>query len=335
VNCPGTTINSSVVNLGERTVCARPGTITSASPYISVGDEGATCGSDPAPTPTPTVTSTPTVTPTSTPTATPEPTYDSYFVEIHTCGQCEYGNGYNNGLGGYVRFPSNFTPTIGKFYRDSPPFDFYSYKILNYISGPTNAPICLTTPYDSCYDACGQSLPTPTPTPTATPVPPTPTPTPTATPVPTFTPTPTPTATPVPPTETPTPTPTATPTPLPDGVSSFGSTDGGFIQCGAGYDSNDYEYYRTYEVIFTSARNTMGYVVVYLSDNSNIQIPFNENDTSASTTVFCGCGSPCADMEMVMNIIYTTPTPTPTLEPTFTPTPTSEGGGPEETLLPE
>jgi hypothetical protein len=130
------------------------------------------------------------------------------------------------------------------------------------------------------------------------------------------------------------PTPTPTPTPLPDGVLSFGSTDGGFIQCGAGYDSNDYEYYRTYEVIFTSARNTMGYVVVYLSDNSSIQIPFNENDTSASTTIFCGCGSSCADIQYVMNIIYTTPTPTPTAEPTFTPTPTPEGGGGQDPLEP-
>jgi hypothetical protein len=75
----------------------------------------------------------------------------------------------------------------------------------------------------------------------------------------------------------------------------------------------------------------MGYVVVYLSDNSNIQIPFNENDTFASLTIFCGCGLTCASMETVMNIIYTTPTPTPTPEPTPTPTPTpTEGGGNEE-----
>jgi hypothetical protein len=53
-----------------------------------------------------------------------------------------------------------------------------------------------------------------------------------------------------------------------------------------------------------------GYVVVYLTDNSNIQIPFNQNDTSASTTIFCGCGSSCAGMEMIMSIIYSTPTPT-------------------------
>jgi hypothetical protein len=149
---------------------------------------------------------------------------------------------------------------------------------------------------------------------------------------PTPTPTPTPTVTPVPPTETPTPTPTATPTPLPDGVLGFGSSGSGQQPCGFGFGPNDYEFYMTYYVDFTSARNTMGYVVVYLNDNTSIEIPFNENDTSASTTIFCSCGSNCAEIQYVMNIIYTTPTPTPTPEPTFTPTPTSEGGGggPEE-----
>jgi hypothetical protein len=43
VNCAGTTIDTSVTNLGERTVCARPGTITSESPYIIAGDEGDSC----------------------------------------------------------------------------------------------------------------------------------------------------------------------------------------------------------------------------------------------------------------------------------------------------
>jgi hypothetical protein len=75
-----------------------------------------------------------------------------------------------------------------------------------------------------------------------------------------------------------------------------------------------------------------GYVVVYLSDNSPIQLPFNQGDTSASLTVPCGCGSECNSIEYVMSIIYNTPTPTP--GPTFTPTPTSEGGG-GETLAPE
>jgi hypothetical protein len=129
---------------------------------------------------------------------------------------------------------------------------------------------------------------------------------------PTSTPVPDPTATPIPPTSTPS---------LPDGVLSFGSSDGGYQQCDG---LNDYEYYRTYRVDFTSARNMMGYVVVNLSDYSTISISFNENDTYASQTVFCGCGSPCADMQDVVNVIYITPTPTSTVDlnpPTSTPIP--------------
>jgi hypothetical protein len=119
----------------------------------------------------------------------------------------------------------------------------------------------------------------------------------------------------------PTPTPTPTPVPLPEGVLSFGSTDSGFQQCDG---LNNYEYYRTYRVDFTSARNIGGYVVVNLSDNSSLQISFNQNDTFASTTIFCGCGSPCADMQDVINVIYITPTPTSTVDPnppTSTPIP--------------
>jgi hypothetical protein len=77
VNCAGDTVNSSVVNTTSRTVCAKPGSITSASPYITVGDQGAACGGEPTPTPTQTPTKTPT--PTRTPTGTPTPTPLCYF----------------------------------------------------------------------------------------------------------------------------------------------------------------------------------------------------------------------------------------------------------------
>jgi hypothetical protein len=76
VNCTGGTVNSSVVNLESRTVCARQGTIISASPYISDGGEGAICGSDPTQVPTNVPTDTPTPTPlpaTDTPTPSPLP----------------------------------------------------------------------------------------------------------------------------------------------------------------------------------------------------------------------------------------------------------------------
>jgi hypothetical protein len=135
--------------------------------------------------------------------------------------------------------------------------------------------------------------------------------------------TPTPT-----PTSTPTPTPTATPS-LPAGVLGFGSSDSNYQQCDG---LNNYEYNRTYYVDFTSARSMGGYVVVYLNDNSNIQLPFNQSATSASLTVSCGCGSDCASIEYVMNVIYITPTQTPEpLLPTSTPT---EGGGGEVPLEP-
>ena len=139
---------------------------------------------------------------------------------------------------------------------------------------------------------------------------------------PTPTPTPLPTNTPVP---TNTPTPTATSS-LPDGVLDFGSSDSNFQQCGEPYGPNDYEYDITYTVNFTSPRSMGGYVVVYLSGGSNIQIPFNQNDTAASLTVPCGCGSVCESIEYVMSIIYITPTSTPVPEPP-TPTPTEEDGG--------
>jgi hypothetical protein len=117
----------------------------------------------------------------------------------------------------------------------------------------------------------------------------------------------------------PTPTPTSTPEPLPEGVLNFGSTDSDFQQCGFGYEPNDYEFNRTYYVNFTSPRNMGGYVVVYLSGSSTVQLPFNQNDTSAYLTVPCGCGSVCESIEYVMSITYVTPTSTPIPEPTSTP----------------
>jgi hypothetical protein len=247
--------------------------------------------STPTATPLPTSTPTPTPAPTSTPTPTPDP-YHYYLASFeYNCTDCSQSNSGDV----LVAFPVAFTPSSTKYYKANS--INYSYRIIDIQERPAGIAVIMnTTAYTSCANACGippTATPTPTPNPTATP---------TSTPLPTNTPTP-------------------TATPLPDGVLSFGSTVGGEQPCGINYGPNDYEYYITYNVNFTSARNTTGYVVVYLNDNSNISIPFNENDTSASKTVFCPCGSSCSDIQYVMNIIYTTPTPTPTAEPTATPVP--------------
>ena len=199
-------------------------------------------------------------------------------------------------------------------------------------STPTNTPTPSPTPIVCSFDAnvvyglSGTATPTNVPTATPTGLPPTATPTglpstdtPTLPPTtpPTLPPTTPPTLPPttpptLPPTATPTGLPpTVTPTPLPDGVLSFSSSDNSEQPCGFGFGPNDYEYYRTYTVDFTSPRSMNGYVVVYLSDSTTISLSFNQNDTFASTSVFCGCGSPCADMIGVSNILYTTSTPTP------------------------
>ena len=209
LRCDGSSAIGSVMNDQSRTVCAREGSVTSASPYIDAVEDGVICGSDP--------TQVPTQIPTSTPTPSPLPATDT----------------------------------------------------------PTPSPLPATD---------------------------------------------TPTPSPFPPTVTPVPTDTPTPTPLPDGVLDFGSTTSGVNQCGFGFGPNDYEYYITYYVNFTSPRSSYGYVLVYLNDNSPIQLPFNQNDTTASTTVFCGCGSVCENIQYVMSIIYSTPTPTPEPEPTNQPT---------------
>jgi hypothetical protein len=118
------------------------------------------------------------------------------------------------------------------------------------------------------------------------------------------------------PTQTPTPVPTATPTPtttpLPDGVASFGSNTSGQQQCGSPYGPNDYQYYITYYVNFTSPRPTDGFVTLTLSDNSTITLGFAAGDTTAtSSQIFCACGSPCPEPIIVSNITNVTPTPTP------------------------
>jgi hypothetical protein len=183
--------------------------------------------------------------------------------------------------------------SINRFYRTLD--NTGVYRIIDIST--TGEALLMTTPsYPTCARACLYT-PTPTPTNTDTPLPAT------------YTPTPTNTLTP-----------TSTPT-LPEGVSGFESTDGGFQQCGNGMD---YEYYRTYQVYFTGPRTMGGYVVVILSDYNTITISFNENDTYASQTIFCGCGSPCADMQDVINVIYITPTPTPTADPNPTSTPGTE-----------
>ena len=241
VNCVGTTINSSVVNLESRTVCARQGTVTSESPHISDGGEGSICGSDPTdtPTPTPTLTSTPTATPTVTPTATPVPTDtptptptatpvptdtptptptqtpdpNFYFLaheyQCNGFGNCDYINEF------YIA--NNVDLTINETsqrYRLDPT----SGLILRVMSAVAPQIGALITTMSGggqieCSALCTQPTATPTATPTSTPVPTdTPTPTPTGTPTPTPTLTSTPTSTPTI-TPTPTSTPTITPTP--------------------------------------------------------------------------------------------------------------------------
>ena len=270
------------------------------------------------PTPTP-VPNAPTDTPTPTPTSTPIPTCYLYVVSAD--------DGTSN------RDPYNFyytrcdgTPASGSRVNNGPSITVCAREGSVYGDGPINiseeGAICGSDPTQVPTNVptleptnVPTNVPTVTPPPTAEPTA-TPEPTlhPTVTPAPpppTDTPTPEPPPPTLPPTATPVPTDTPTPTPLPDGVLSFGSYDNSQQPCGYGFGPNDYEYYRTYQVDFTSPRSMNGYVVVYLSDSTTISLSFNQNDTAASTSVFCGCGSPCADMIGVSNILYTTSTPTP------------------------
>ena len=276
--------------------------------------------------PTPTPTNTPV--PTNTPTPTPDPNfyYEADRYECQLDGSCLNTETLviANDIELVLNTRFRLDPTTG-----------YIFQVVN----TTTPQIALYTNMvglgrTSCSSFCTQpatNTPTPSPlpatnTPTPSPLPATDTPTPTPSPLP-ATDTPTPTPSPLPPTYTPTPTPTATPS-LPDGVLDFGSSDSNIQQCGEPYGPNDYEYDITYTVNFTSPRSSYGYVLVYLSDNSPLSIPFNQNDTAASLTVPCGCGSECASIQYVMSIAYSTPTPTPEpLLPTSTPAPTEEGGG--------
>ena len=370
VTCNGTTTNSSVLNLNERTVCAREGSVTSASPYIGAEENGAICGSDPTqiptvtptntPTPTPLPpTDTPTPTPSPTPTNTPSPTPDPNFYYLAERYECQ-----EDGTCLYIEdllIANNIALTIAPTQRYR--LDPTSGYILRVMTGSPSGIALLTTMSGggqiTCSNLCTQPAtytPTPTNTNTPTPLPPTDTPTPSPTPCPsegtflggtcdgynlyyrtangscgyvdTFIESNSASCGYM------TPTPTATPS-LPDGVLDFGSSDSNYQQCGGGYEPNDYEYDRTYYVNFTSPRSSYGYVLVYLNDNSPIQLPFSQNDTSAYLTVPCGCGSECASIQYVMNIIYSTPTPTPEpLPATNTPEPTNEGGGGEVPFSP-
>jgi hypothetical protein len=119
VDCGGDTINTSVVNLRSRTVCARKDSITFTSPYITVGAQGAACSDEPTPTPTETPTKTPTPTQTSTPASTPASTPTSAaagsFTIKNTSGSGQIDNVTTSG-GVYFYFTSSgsFPVSIGQ-----------------------------------------------------------------------------------------------------------------------------------------------------------------------------------------------------------------------------
>jgi hypothetical protein len=123
----------------------------------------------------PSVSLTPSVTPpvSLTPSLTPPvtPTYNSYYVEAHNCGLgCEYGSQFDT----YAKFPSNYSAVVGKFYLQASGFQDYSYKIINSVDPSLGGTLCSTTPYDTCYAACGTTPPvslTPSVTPPTTPCP--------------------------------------------------------------------------------------------------------------------------------------------------------------------
>jgi hypothetical protein len=166
--------------------------------YVAImdtaGNKGVSTGAsvyciDPTPstTATPSITRTPSVTPTPTPsvtpsiTPTPSYTYNYYYVEVYNCGVgCEYGAQFY----AYAKFPSTYSAVVGKFYLQASGFQDYSYKIINAVGVQATGTLCSTTPYDTCYAACGTVPPsatpsvTPTPTVTTTPstTPPPPTP---------------------------------------------------------------------------------------------------------------------------------------------------------------
>jgi hypothetical protein len=171
VNCAGSTVSSSVVNLDDRTVCARPDTIDSDSPHITVGEQGSSCGGDPTPTPT--------VTPTPTPT---QMIGQCYTINVSdTVNQDNYGIKYtdpNVGAEQSVKF-NMLVPIDGGSYKIFYICSNNDPTLLDYTGGsPTGIGsisgviklgpngIC-----DSSFD-CASSVtetPTPTPIPTATP----------------------------------------------------------------------------------------------------------------------------------------------------------------------
>jgi hypothetical protein len=104
------------------------------------------------------------------------PTYNSYYVEAHNCGVgCEYGAQFYT----YAKFPSSYSAVAGKFYLQASGFQDYSYKIINSVDPSLGGTLCSTTPYDTCYAACGTTPPVSL-TPSVTP--PTPCPSTSATP---------------------------------------------------------------------------------------------------------------------------------------------------------
>ena len=163
-NCSGSLINSSVVNTTSNTVCARPGTITSDSPYITVGDQGSPCGGEPTPTPTQTGTQTPT------------PTRLIPYYAVNLRRTCD--TGLENVVGAYGFFPSNHsnTPVLNNWYRVTDGVCTFSYRISNitpvYDISPFTGIGLLTTNYADSVSACGcNPTPTPTGTPASTPTP--------------------------------------------------------------------------------------------------------------------------------------------------------------------
>jgi hypothetical protein len=348
VNCAGTTINSSVVNLESRTVCARQGTITSASPYINDGGEGAICGSDPTqvptatptvtiaptdtPTPTPTLTITPepaTDTPTPTPTSTPLPVINAYFFNSQPSGYLACNGGTqitvtlnNTDLCTSTTYTSNFFTSLGT-------TTYWLAYDGNYVQIFHNGSENTATRSGSCQ-ICDTATPIPTETSTPTPVPGTPTPTPTPAPA-----TDTPTPSPLPATAVPTATPTPSPTPFPVITAKYHGTSqpSGYLACSSGTDitvtlnNTTFCNTTTYTSNFFTSLVTTTYWISY--DGNYVQIFHNSSENTATRSGSCQACNNTAPTATPTPLPTATPTPlpatstpTPTGAPTNTPTPT-------------
>jgi hypothetical protein len=304
-NCSGTIVNSSVVNLTTRTVCAKEDSISSPSPYVFADGPFSVCTVNPTNTPTQSATNTPT--PTQTKTSTPTPTTPLF---AHSLGFAQGGITPNLGPDAcldYYTSPSTFwsncstlangcyiyaTSTGGLVSQTGWYSNGSNYY---YQSGPSN-PI-----------SNGAPCPTPTATPTNTP---SNTPTSTQTPTTTTTLTATPTQTP-----TQTPTNTATAVCVPPTLNSVTLISGSLFEYSNSTPTNcnaiTYSYSRDQ---ITWNNDTTGCVTTRQRDTGEAF-----GTWYFRLTQFCVYGGSANS-----NVIsYTYPTSTPTETPTQTPTPTN------------